>query len=525
MYRLPIVILICLALGANSLNAQQTIKMNPKHVTVFFRGTEMDNTAKVTLQAGETQVLFTNMSDYINRESITVGTDNSNVIIQSVSFLDMYSDTNITINPITKIYKDSLALIISKRQLKDNKLSVIKEQIAIIKANEKVSGNNADLSIAVLEKMLEVVNTRMGILLNEKSALENQLKQMDTQVERLKNEVPGTEKLPGGEVLVKFYTPQAATITAYINYIATDGSWESAYDMRTVKIGDPIILAHKAIIFQGTRVNWENVSISLSTGNPNENATAPEFSSNYLSFYQPGIYSAAPAAFAKSSIKMDNVIEDRIQPTRNMATTFVSPVATTYDIEVPYSIPAGQKQQVDINTQKLPVTYRFYVYPKADNNAYLQAQLTDWGNVDITPGSANIYFGGTYVGQTYISLHTVTDTLTFSLGRDKKIVVKRVQDTKMRSTKTIGSNVKEQYGYTITVRNTHAQPVDIVVADQVPVSTDKDISVEDIETSGGNYNETTGEVNWHLTLNANEAKDLKLGYTIKYPKGKTLTSH
>ncbi|MDR3681311.1 MAG: mucoidy inhibitor MuiA family protein [Flavipsychrobacter sp.] len=524
MYRFPLTVLLCFALGANYLYAQQTIKMTPKHVTVFFRGTEMDNIAKVTLPVGESQVLFTNMADYINQESITVGTDNGNVIIQSVTFLDMYSDTNITINPLTKIYKDSLALIISKRQLTDNKLSVIKEQIAIIKANEKVSGNNADLSIAVLEKMLDVVNTRMGTLLNEKSALENQLKQMDTQVERLKNEGPGLEKLPGGEVLVKFYTQQAATITAYINYIANDGSWESAYDMRTAKIGDAIILVHKAIIFQGTRVNWENVSISLSTGNPNENATAPTFSSNYLSFYQPGIYSASPMAFEKS-IKMSNVSAERITHADNQATTFVSPVATTYDIETPYSIPAGQKQQVDINTQKLPVTYRFYVYPKADNNAYLQAQLTDWGNVDITPGSANIYFGGTYVGQTYIDLHTVTDTLTFSLGRDKKIVVKRIQDTKMRSTKTIGSNVKEQYGYTITVRNTHAQPVDIVVADQVPVSTDKDISIEDIETSGGNYNETTGEVNWHLTLNANEAKDLKLGYTIKYPKGKTLTSH
>jgi len=55
------------------------------------------------------------------------------------------------------------------------------------------------------------------------------------------------------------------------------------------------------------------------------------------------------------------------------------------------------------------------------------------------------------------------------------------------------------------------------------VSNDKDIVIEDIDKNDGDYNENTGEVKWELSIKPNDTKKLHIGYTVKYPKGKTIT--
>jgi len=58
------------------------------------------------------------------------------------------------------------------------------------------------------------------------------------------------------------------------------------------------------------------------------------------------------------------------------------------------------------------------------------------------------------------------------------------------------------------------------VMDQLPISNDKDIEVNDKDYKGADYNETTGAVTWKLQLKPNETRELVLGYTVKYPKDK-----
>jgi uncharacterized protein (TIGR02231 family) len=196
-------------------------------------------------------------------------------------------------------------------------------------------------------------------------------------------------------------------------------------------------------------------------------------------------------------------------------------ISTSFDIDLPYSIPNdGKQHMVAIKKYELPATYRYYAAPKLDKDAFLQAQITNWEDLNLIPGQSNIFYEGTYVGEGYIDVRNTSDTLTFSLGRDKKIVIKREQDKKQRSSKTIGSNVKETFAYTISVRNTRKDNISLVLQDQQPVSNDKDILIEDKETGKADYDETTGMMKWTLDLKPNETSTVKFGYTIKYPKGK-----
>jgi len=114
-------------------------------------------------------------------------------------------------------------------------------------------------------------------------------------------------------------------------------------------------------------------------------------------------------------------------------------INTSFDIDLPYTIPSdGQQHLVAVKKFGLPATYSYYAVPKLDKDAFLQAHITNWEELNLLPGQTNIFYEGTYVGQGNIDVRNVKDTMDISLGRDKKIVVKRDRDTKLRSVKQLG---------------------------------------------------------------------------------------
>ncbi|HEY1056718.1 MAG TPA: DUF4139 domain-containing protein, partial [Emticicia sp.] len=154
--------------------------------------------------------------------------------------------------------------------------------------------------------------------------------------------------------------------------------------------------------------------------------------------------------------------------------------------------------------------------------AFLTAIITNWEKYNLLPGSANIYFEGTFVGTSDIANSDTRDSLLISLGRDKKIITKRETVEAFKSRRNIGSNVRESFGYKIMLRNTKSEPIDIVIEDQVPISQDSRIEVETEELQGADYNKETGKLIWRLTLQPLDNKEILLKYNVKYPKGKNI---
>jgi uncharacterized protein (TIGR02231 family) len=148
------------------------------------------------------------------------------------------------------------------------------------------------------------------------------------------------------------------------------------------------------------------------------------------------------------------------------------------------------------------------------------AQATGWENLNLLPGPANIFFEGTYVTQSILDPTITEDTLNFSLGRDKKVVITRDQLKDFTKKKTIGFTVERQYGYEITIRNTKAGVVTLTLEDQIPISQDKTIEIKLEESSGAKIDEGTGKLTWEISLAPSETKKIKLIYTVKHPKNK-----
>jgi uncharacterized protein (TIGR02231 family) len=512
--------------------AQSAQKLSIDKATVFLSGAELTSTAHITLQRGETDVLFSNVAGNVNAQSVSVATTNE-VAVQSATFQNNYLVTDI-LSPTAKSLKDSIEILTTEKQQLESKDSSLHTQIKVLQVNEKVSGANSGLSVAELTKMLDLINARMATLMDNRNALETRIKKMGDHISHLNSQLDEERKKdfqPGGQLLVKFYAPQATTTDVVVTYVVPNAGWSPSYDVRVAKLGDPVKLYYKANIYQNSGVKWNNVQLSLSTGNPSEGAQAPIISPWYLSFYQPETFQPYRGnVYAKSMAKEAPMADEAAAPApavasmNNYTTVNNSGINTTFDIELPYTIPSdGQQHLVSIKSYDIPATYSYYAAPRLDRDAFLQAQVTNWNNYDMLPGTSNIFYEGSYVGQGYIDVHNTSDTINFSLGRDKKIIVTRDRDQNLRETKTIGTNVRQAYAYIITVRNTRSKPADISISDQLPISNDSQISVEDKETNGGDLNETTGEVKWKFTLAPNETKKLHLSYTVKYPKGKTIS--
>ena len=170
----------------------------------------------------------------------------------------------------------------------------------------------------------------------------------------------------------------------------------------------------------------------------------------------------------------------------------------------------------------MPATYQFYSVPKLDKEVFLLAQIADWEKLNLLPGEANIIFEGTYIGKSFIDPASTHDTLNLTIGRDKRVVVKREKLMDFSSVKFLGSNKKQVFTYEITIKNNKKEAINMLVKDQYPLSQNKEIELELLESSGAAINVETGILNWELHLASGEVKKLRISYSVKYPKDKTL---
>lgn len=238
-----------------------------------------------------------------------------------------------------------------------------------------------------------------------------------------------------------------------------------------------------------------------------------------------GYGAEAPAPSYKpstKSIKKAAAIEEEASMALSVEQT-QGQMGYEFEIKVPYTIPSDNKPVVaEIGHYEVPASYIYQSTPKIDKDAFLIAQVTDWEKLNLLEGEANVYFENTFIGKSIMNVTQQSDTLSFSLGRDKRIMIQRTKENEYTSRKFIGSSQTQSIAWKRSVRNTRPEPVTLTLYDQLPVSRNNNITVTAEEISGGTLDETKGIITWQITLQPGEQRDLPLRYKVKYPKGRNL---
>lgn len=508
-----------------------TAKVNA--ATVYFNAVEITQSATAILPKGSSEIVVKNVADYLNENTVQIGAP-SNVTVLSVQFTNNYiSEYEIDEkSPLIKKVRDSIKLVEKEIQKINNAKESEIKAIELLDKNQQVSGLNSGLNVAELMKMMAFYKVKRNESRNAIDALEDRRIKWYETLSNLRNKLEintkNEEKTSKGKLIIQVMNELAGNVDFNINYLSNQASWSPFYDLRADNVTAPINMMYKAQVVQNTGIDWKKVKLTLSSGNPNQNNQAPELNAWWLQYEQPYV----TADYDKMELSEVVVTSQGIKKDKKQLGYAAAPINAnivenqlniSFDIDIPYDILSnGKAHSVGLKELKLPATYKYYAAPRVEKEAFLLAEINDYSKYNLLPGEANIIFEGLYVGKTYINPNQTADTLNLSMGRDKKISIKREKVADKSGTKFLSSKKEQTFTYDITVRNNKKEAVQLLLKDQYPLSPDKEIEVTLIESNDAKINAETGILTWDLNLKPNETYKIRISYKVKYPKDKII---
>jgi uncharacterized protein (TIGR02231 family) len=507
-------------------------------VMVYRSGAELLHKATARLGAGNNELIIDDVSTTLDPASIRVGCTGG-VTILSVTFSKEYLQPE-TVSPMVKKLQDSIAVLAREEE----HLSVLTQSdqqlLDVLNSNKTFGGTQNGLSAAELIKMMDYYRQQLIGLRTEMSGYADRASRLSAIRENLEKQIREEENKntkTSGRILLQVLSPVAGSYEFTVSYLTMAAHWEPAYDLRVTGSSDPLQLFYKARLVQSSGIDWKHVKLSLSTSMPSQAGNAPILKARFLRFAE-----ALAAVGYLNATTLNNTLsfqefgaEKKTYYLRKDTQAYVpadlgaylsindNQLDVVFDIDVPYDIPSnGKEQGVALKEYKVPCTYEYYAAPVADKEAYLLGQMQGWEKLNLLPGEASIMVEGTYIGKSMIDPGSTQDTLSLTLGKDKRIVVKREKVADFSSVNFFGSSKKEVFTYQITVRNNKKEKAEMIIKDQYPISTDKDIEVELLDNSGATVNKDNGVLTWKMELAPGESKRLRVSYSVKYPKDKTV---
>lgn len=494
----------------------KTVKTKPEKVIVYTSGAQIYRSNIVAITPGENIIIFNGLENCINASAIQAS-GNGNCIISETQYVvftptvDMKKLQNDDkYNKLFKLVKDSLALINNLIEDIAYKQEVIQTEKNVLLNFPLYKYQSKKDSLPYLMQGLAYLKTQLSELnfsslkhKRDQDALRLLTINLNARLKKYQDEFAlidnnNTPQQTDYQIHVHINSETVTTVTLNLNYYITQAGWYPMYDLNAVTNEPNIQLTHKAAIYQQSGIEWSNVKLTLSTANPSRNINIPVLYSWYIYQNIPIAYNNVKKLNSKSWNNNNNNDYTKSEDMKTLSDMTVMesnpPQAMTaanvtfgeqnmieqeFEIKLNYNITSSEKQHyVTIAKHDLKAAYRYKAIPKLNANVYLTALITDWEDKITSAGATSIYFDGTYVGNTDLSPFSIDDTLQFSLGIDKQIVVKRKKIKEKCSEKFLDSDRINFIAYDIIVKNARPYKIEIEIQDQLPLSQDPKIVIE-----------------------------------------------
>src|SRR5947209_11133925 len=308
-----------------------------------------------------------------------------------------------------------------------------------------------------------------------------------------------------------------------VSYQVNGAGWRPAYRAGLDSAGSKVLLERQGAISQTTGEDWTNVRLKLSTGLPRLSPQGTEPRPWKLSLYSPNadrlseISSGVVAAAVPAALMRKRADEPKQEAPIEVQTTF----ATEFEVPGTVSLPSdGRKLTVSLAKLSLPAKMRLRVVPRLDAAAVVTAEAERPEGVWLA-GDIQLYRDGNYVGATSWNPQA-SAALVLPFGRDSlmRVKVDRAKD-RNGSGGLIARRNEREVSDLFTLTNHHKTPVELLVLESSPVSTNDQIKVDakfDPKPTEENWEERQGVVAWARAIAPNQTLKFSVGYAISYPK-------
>lgn len=338
--RLPWLLLGLCAASA-SFAAEQKIKTAVEKVTLFIDGAQVTRTHEIDLPAGNSTLLFTGLSPYLDDKSMQVSAKGK-LTVTAVNRLFNHTDS---LERSTR--RQMLEQQLSRTRLEQKKLKAAREAIdaeyELLKINCSTGNRTAATPLAAIRELNEYFAAAQQKLKQKTLDLDEETAHLDRREQQLRAELAesgGRQSEPMSEVEVRIEAAAACKASFTLTYYVRNAGWFPSYDVRSDGLSKPLEISYKANIFQNTREEWKNVELTLSSSNPNTGNVAPQLRTWWLDY---GL--AAPRYGSGMTNSVSGTVFDSERNPLPGATVLVSgtTVGTSTDAQGRYSLtlPAG----------------------------------------------------------------------------------------------------------------------------------------------------------------------------------------
>jgi len=525
------VILSLLFLSSVFIGQEIDVSTQITDVTVYRTMARETRSGTVSLPTGNSEVVISGVTTQLMDQSIQVSIKGDATLLSAVVRTNYFNTLeNGEANPKALKLQDSiktlnleLRWINEERVIHNGELQLINDLLKTVSGQKEYKPADLDACADLYRKRTSELTKKLFDLQLRQESMAERLDKFQGQL----NEMGPKPKSPVKEIVLSFWSEVAASNQIKCMYLVGAAGWVPMYDLNVETTAKPVAIAYKASVFQSTGMDWKNVKMTVATANPGLNNNRPILSPRYVDYVTYALIQNDNALMRMNSMyvaKREDDVAGFTDGNNYQVNVTESDIHVEYQIDIKQTIPSDGKQHIcKLQSYIVPATYRYHAVPKLESAAFLLARITDYGQYNLLAGKANVFFGDTYVGQVDLNPQVTGDTLLVSLGRDEKIVVKRIRIKEKTGKKILSGVERETFAYEITIRNNKSVPIEIEILDQVPLSRKKEIEVKLIDKSGAEYEEVYGRLLWNLKLEPGKSKTVDIEYSIEYPEGKTVS--
>ncbi len=513
-------------------------------VVVYADRAIVTRSLSADLGAGEKRLVFDNLPERTEASSLQVKGSGKAILQDTIfrtKFFSAFPDEKIQTLLDSKEEKDGQIQARNDGIKRANSEKAVLDKI-IAKVTAQVEGQTTELSPDKWVQMMKFYHDRLAGLDQEIRATEKEIKGISLDLGKITQELgqlqTGRQKKKNQAVVIlSLSEPSKVTLT--LSYIVYGPSWQPAYDVRVNSETRSLELAYNANVIQNTGEDWANVNLALSTARPEIGGTQPDLSPWYLSVLEnrppprSAAREAAPAAPAMNQMFASAADESKALGSMAEADIAAQNAAVTKGaVAVIFNIPGrativsdNTNHRVSILTKSFAATFRYSSAPKLSAYAYLKAKVVNETDFPFLPGVTKVFLDGSFIANSRMGSVAPAEEFWTFLGVDEGVKVE-YKLLKMYKDEQGVFDKKTRYIYQYETKITNNKRIDaeIVVWDQLPISTDQKIVVKLIEPK---YTKDTDSLKrdkqefleWLLNLKPQEARTIGFSFSVEYPLG------
>ncbi|MBN7814443.1 mucoidy inhibitor MuiA family protein [Algoriphagus pacificus] len=332
-----------------------------EEVTVFLKGAQIFETSAGQIPAGESFIVIKGLSPYVDEKSIQVK-GKGNFVIQAVNKrIDYLSGQKV--NEEIKSLEDQIKKIDQNQEETTIRLDVLAQQENLLSANKSIGGSQNGLNMTQLKQAMDFYESELTKIKSELKKLQTKLNEGNLEKNKLINQIRILQESGNkstSEIRIRVKADVAGPASFELNYLVANAGWYPKYDVRVSDINSPLQLNYKAEVNQNTGVDWNNVKLRFSNGNPNESGQVPTLDKWELNFARLTTYSQKRTTFTSVSGRVFGEDGEPLPGTTVLVKG--TTIGTATDVEGFYSLSLPQSASslvfsfIGYSSREVPIT-------------------------------------------------------------------------------------------------------------------------------------------------------------------------